>query len=149
MVYKLFERIPLGSALLKSASFLDPDVLQDNTRDKLITQSKKLLKVIMNLSVLVVNSSNKALSQFKCLLDNDLKELRLDVIKFVKEDERLDDFYFKKLNAGKYTEFSLMIRFILTLSHGRASVEQGLISTMQFRKQTCLPTQLLPNVSMT
>ena len=85
MVSKLLERSPLGSALLKSASVLDPDVLQGNTRDKLISQFKTLLKVIMNLSVLAANSCDKALSHFKCLLDNDLKELRLGAIKFVQE----------------------------------------------------------------
>ena len=37
MVSKLFERSPLGSALLKSARVFDPGVLQGNTRDKLIT----------------------------------------------------------------------------------------------------------------
>ena len=57
------------------------------------------------------------------LLDNDLEELRLDAIKFVQEDERLDNFYFKKINARKYTELSFVIRLILTLSHGQASVE--------------------------
>ena len=57
------------------------------------------------------------------LLDNDLEELRLDAIKFVQEDEKLDNFYFKKLNARKYTELSFVIRLILTLSHGQASVE--------------------------
>ena len=57
------------------------------------------------------------------LLDNDLEELRLDATKFVQEDERLDNFYFKKLNARKYTELSFVIRLILTLSHGQASVE--------------------------
>ena len=90
MVSKLFERIPLGSALLKSASVLDPNVLQGNTRDKLITRFKTLLKVIMNLSVLAANSCDKALYHFKCLLDNDLKRLKLDAIKFVQENERLD-----------------------------------------------------------
>ena len=104
MVSKLFERISLGSALLNSASVLDPDFLQSNIRDKLITRFKKLLKVIMDLSVLAANSYDKAFSHFKYLLDIDLKQLRLDVIKFVKEDEGFDDFYFKKLNAGKYTE---------------------------------------------
>ena len=126
MLSKLFERSPLGSALLKSASVLDPDVLQDNTRDKLITQFKALLKIIMSLSILAANSCDKALSHFKCLLDNDLKELRLGAIEFIQEDERLDDFYFKKVNAGKYTELSfVMIRFILTLCHGQASLERG------------------------
>ena len=83
MVSKLFERSPLGSALLKSASVLDPDVLQGSTRDNLITRFKALLKVVMNLSVLAANSCDKALYHFKCLLDNDLKELRLDAIKFL------------------------------------------------------------------
>ena len=44
-----------------------------------------------------------------CLLDNDLKELRLHGIMFIQEDERLDDFYFKKLNAGNYRELSFVI----------------------------------------
>ena len=102
MASKLFERSPLGSVLLKSASVLDHDVLQGNTRDKLITWFKTLLKVIMNLRFLAANSCEKALSHFKCLLDNDLKELRLHDIMFIQEDERLDDFYFKKLNDGNY-----------------------------------------------
>ena len=37
MVSKLFERSPLGSALLNSASVLDCDVLQGSSHDKLIT----------------------------------------------------------------------------------------------------------------
>ena len=73
IVSKLFERSLLGSALLKSTSVLDPDVLQGNTRDKLITRFNTLLKVIMNLSILVANSCNKALFHSKYLLDNDLK----------------------------------------------------------------------------
>ena len=118
---KLFERSLLRSALLKSASMFDTHVLQGNTRDKLITRFKTLLKVIMNLSVLAANSCNKVLSHFKCLLDNDQKELRLDAIKFVEENDRLDNFYFKKY----YIKLSFMIRFMLTLSHGKASVERG------------------------
>ena len=79
----------------------------------------------MHLSVLAANSCDKALSYFKCLLHNDMKEVRLDAIKFVQENKRLDNFYFKKLNVGKYTELSFVIRFILTLRHGQASVERG------------------------
>ena len=77
-------------------SVLDLDIVQGTTQDKLITRFKTLVKVIMNLNVLAANSCDKALSHFKCLLDNDLKELRLDAIKVVQEDERLGDFYFKK-----------------------------------------------------
>ena len=55
MVSKLSERRPLGSGLLKSASVLDPDVLQGSTGDKLITSLKHYSKSA-NLSVLAVKS---------------------------------------------------------------------------------------------
>ena len=96
MVSKLFERNPLGSAPPQSASVRDPDVLHDNILDKLIIRFKTLLKFILNLSA--ENSCDKVLSHFKCLLDNDLKELRLDAIKFVQEDERL---LLKKIKCRK------------------------------------------------
>ena len=60
MVSKLFERSPLGLALPKLANVLDPDILKGNTRDNL--QLKRLLKVIINLSVLTANSCDKTLS---------------------------------------------------------------------------------------
>ena len=63
VVFKLFERSPLGSVLVKSVSVLDPDVLQGNTQDKLITQFKILLKVMMNLRALAASSCSKALSE--------------------------------------------------------------------------------------
>ena len=50
MVSKLFDRSPLGSALLKSATVLDPDVLQGSTRDKFITRFKTLLKSLIKCS---------------------------------------------------------------------------------------------------
>ena len=55
IVSKLSERRPLGSGLLKSASVLDPDVLQGSTGDKLITSLKHCSKS-ENLSVLAVKS---------------------------------------------------------------------------------------------
>ena len=61
--------------------------------------------------------------------------------KFVQEDERHDDFYFKKLNAGKHTEPSFVIRFILTLSHGQASVERGFNLN-----NAVLKTNMSPNI---
>ena len=37
----------------------------------------------------------------------------------------LDEFYFEKIGIQKYGELSFVIRLILTLSHGQASVERG------------------------
>ena len=82
MIKKLFERSPLGSSLLKSAVVLDPDILMQTTRDKLTNSFASLLNVIKNLSVLNPNSCDKALSQFKFFLDNNVKQLVRDVVLF-------------------------------------------------------------------
>ena len=44
---------------------------------------------------------------------------------FSKENDRLDTFYFSTVNIGKYKELSMILKTILTLSHGNASVEHG------------------------
>ena len=44
---------------------------------------------------------------------------------FSKENDRLDAFYFSTVNIGKYKELSMILKTILTLSHGNALVEHG------------------------
>ena len=38
---------------------------------------------------------------------------------------RLDEFYFSKIGVEKFSDFCLVIKLVLTLSHGQASVERG------------------------
>ena len=38
---------------------------------------------------------------------------------------RLDDFYFKTVGIGKYQELSFVLKLLLTISHGQASVKHG------------------------
>ena len=41
------------------------------------------------------------------------------------KDGRLDYFYFKLASISKYKDLLFAVKFILTLSHGQASVERG------------------------
>ena len=44
---------------------------------------------------------------------------------FNEENDRFDMFYFSTFNMGKYKELSIILKTILALSHGNASVERG------------------------
>ena len=44
---------------------------------------------------------------------------------FNKENDRVDMFYFSTFNIGKCKELSMILKTILALSHGNASVEHG------------------------
>ena len=78
---KLFERSPLGSNILRSASVLDP-------RDKLIQKWKMLLKCLVDLNVTSLQSCDKTSSKFKSFVDDDLPKLHLE-----SEKDRLDKFF--------------------------------------------------------
>ena len=45
-------------------------------------------------------------------------------IEFNKESDRLDDFYFKKCNINRYKELAVVVKILLTLSHGQTSLER-------------------------
>ena len=79
---------------------------------------------------------DKALSEFNSFCESDRKTISEKFAEFDKSSCRLDEFYFEK-----YGELSFVIRLILTLSHGQASVDRGfsinsaILETNSFRKQ--------------
>ena len=85
---KLFERSPLGSNILRSASVLDPSKMISMPRDKLIQKWKMLLKCLVDLNVTSLQSCDKTSSKFKSFVDDDLPKLHLE-----SEKDRLDKFF--------------------------------------------------------
>ena len=67
--------------------------------------------------------SNKALSQITEFL-MELKVYQYMFIEFNKESDRFDDLYYKKCNINRYKELAGVVKILLTLSHGQASVER-------------------------
>ena len=68
--------------------------------------------------------SDKALSQFTDFI-TESKVCQDMFFEFNNESDRLADFYFKKCNINKYKELAAIVKILLTLSHGQASVEWG------------------------
>ena len=65
------------------------------------------------------------LSQLSDFMLEEVNTNRNAFTSFNKENDRLDTFYFSTVNISKYKELSMILKTILTLSHGNASVELG------------------------
>ena len=77
----------------------------------------------MSLNILTSLQCDTVLSQFNNFVENEVKELKTDSFKFDPKNDRLDDFYFQHTCVNNYKDLSFVLRVVLTLSHGQASVE--------------------------
>ena len=123
MAEKLFERTPLAPSLLQSASVFDPQNLLQMSKEKAFDLFKSLLSNIQ-LNILPPNRCDQTLAEFKNCLDVKIERIKLTSFVFSQKEQRLDEFFFKELGIAKYKELSYLVRVILTLSHGQASMER-------------------------
>ena len=137
---KLFQRSPLGSAVVRHSSIFDPSVMVGLPKKSAQKQLKILLKQLIALNILTPQHCDKIMCQFTSFLDDDCKKLNEKFVEFDRNEHRLDDFYFKDVCVQKYDDLSYVIRIILTLSHGQASVERGFSQNV-----TVLETNMTPH----
>ena len=114
------ERCPLQSAAARNAVVFNPGIMLESTEGNLQKKFKALLQHLLSLRIVSSHKADKALIQYGNV-KTDLQRAVIDLSKI----PRLDDFYFKELKVAKYPEFCLVIKIVLTLSHGQADVERG------------------------
>ena len=85
---------------------------------------KNILNVLIKLKIITPVFDDKSLRQFCEYLSKDLKENMEKFKEFDRKIQRFDNFYFRQV-VGKYPNFAFIMKLILTLSHGNASVERG------------------------
>ena len=124
MVTKLFERSPFGSLVLLSAAMFDPNIPLNTSKQKLAPFSKNLLKHLLELTILCTKQCDVINTEFK-FLNVEVKTMQRESVTLSQKDGRLDYFYFKLASFSKYKDLLFAVKFILTLSHGQASVERG------------------------
>ena len=108
-------------ALVRNASVFNPDSIFVTKKEDLRKNLKLLLQHFVKIKVLTTSHADKASFQYGEFLKNDMKLVNTDDY-----TDRLDDFFFTKLDVGKkYLELSKFIIIILTLSHGQAEIERG------------------------
>ena len=66
---------------------------------------------------------HKVTEQFLEFIDYDLKVNIVKFENFSANDTNLDNFYFRFIRIEKYKELSFLVKIVLTLSDGQASVE--------------------------
>ena len=65
------------------------------------------------------------MQQFLESVGHDLKLLSGLFQPYKREETSLDEFYFEKIDIRRFKELALLLKVILTLSHGQAAVEHG------------------------
>ena len=115
---KMLEKSPIGSVVVRNASVFNPDSISVTKED--LKNLKHLQQHFFKIKVLTASHADKASIQCGEFLKNDMKLVNKD-----DNINRLDDFYFTKLNVGKkYPELTNVAIIILTLSHGQAYIER-------------------------
>ena len=132
-----FERSPLGSAVLQCASMFEPSRMSILPIEKLHEKSKVLLRCFIDLSVISPQKCDKGTSDFKSFLAEDLSKYATEFQSALAERDRLDSFYFSTIQITKYQELLFVLKLLLILSHGQASVERGFsLKKKKIKKQT-------------
>ena len=115
------------SVIVRCAACFDPAVMLKCNQDYSNKLLKSLVHKIVSSKIITFSRGDKALSQYKDLFEKDMTEEKEKFLKFDrKEGHRLDLFFFHDIRIGdKYPELAAILKIILTLSHGQASVERG------------------------
>ena len=115
MLNKIFEKCPVGWVIVRSCRLFISSFLATNTVE---SNKKKLSKLLWV-------KSDKCLSQLSDFMPEEVNTNGDPFTSFNKENDRFDTYYFCTVNIGKYKELSMILKTILTLCHGNASVECG------------------------
>ena len=81
-------------------------------------------------------------TEFKKVLDVEVKNMQRELVTFSQKDDRLDDFYFKVASISKYKHLWFVVKLILTLSHDQASVEHGFSFKWKYHETNTSPESL-------
>ena len=123
MVAKIIERSPQKSSFVRCTSFLVPQKMVLN-KDLVKLRFRKLLQKLPDLKQVTSKQCDNTQVQLLEFMDS-VKVNRAEFESYDRKLCRLDEFYFSKVGVEKFPDLCLVIKLVLTLSHGQASVERG------------------------
>ena len=123
---KMFERSPILSSFVRFATVIDPAAILTLDKRALQNRMKGLLNELLSTKILSASDCEEALNEFSTFYGNEFKKYRSTFEDFKEKEHRLDDFWFQQVKVYNYEKLSFVVKFILTLSHGQASVEREL-----------------------
>lgn len=120
MVKKIFERCSLKYSMTKYISCLDPHILAC-TPTVATERMTNLLQYFSDKNFISIETAENAMAQYKAIQAN---PHLIEKFKNYKS-ERLDQFYSSIFSNNSYADIYMIIKMVLILSHGNASVESG------------------------
>lgn len=122
LVKKIQDKSPLKYPIVRLSRCLAPKVMAEN-KSEAIDIFTKLLQELQKRRIITSENCDSALSQFKVLL-SECPATELN--KFSRSKDRLDTFYHDLFGTKKqYGDLWKVVKLILTLSHGQATIERG------------------------
>ena len=122
---KFFEKSPLQYVVVRNATCLDPEIICNHE-----TLAKERLKGLVSNLIqtkwITPRNGNEINSECKAYIEKVAVQNRESFLKFSKLKDRLDEFYFSSVGGlDEYPQLCKIIKIVLTLFHGQASVERG------------------------
>ena len=125
MTCKLVEKSPLQYAIVRNAKCLNPEVISNN-ESLAKKRVKDLVENLISLKWITARIGDEVNSEYKRYLEKVVIKNRESFLKFSKAEDRVDEFYFSTVGGlDAYPQLCKVIKMILTLFHGQASVERG------------------------
>lgn len=139
MLQNLMNKNPINYSLVRSSSCFDPRKMASKPSDC----QKSLKKVLVNLVERNVISDNKCddiILQFNHFLENVVSVNPSAFNTFDPEKSRLDTFLhkFTAQNLNAYDKIWHVMKIIMTLSHGQASIERGFSVNKNLEKENLI-----------
>lgn len=121
VVKKVLEKSPLKLLLVRSLSCLDPRLMCSKP-DECLTGLRKVVDALITAGRVNDHQRDCALAEYTQLMQEQGHQLRL----FEKGLNRLDEFFYELLGTSpSYRELWNVVKLLLVLSHGQATVERG------------------------
>ena len=117
-VEKMFDRIPVESAIICNAIVFNPAKMIATQTDELHKKAKSLLTKYINLDILTPTACDQILKKDKEFLRNVIVFSHEKFSNYDKQKDRLDNFFFSLPAIKKYVNLAFVIKMILTLNHG-------------------------------
>ena len=121
---KILIKCPLIYSLVRNMSALDPREMANN-HSGCAEKMKKVLNVLVNASKIKEQTCDDILQEYASFLD------RIPVIgsnfflSFSPKTQRIDEFFVNHMSAESFPKLVTVVKLLLLLSHGQASVERG------------------------
>ena len=112
----------MGSVVALHVSIFNPTYITKGETKVLQSKMKRLLAY--KLKVVTANVCDGTVNEYDQLIEDELVQIKFQDCG--RSKIRLDDFFFKVVNIKLFKNLVKVVKLVLALSHGQASVERGL-----------------------